>query len=116
MGFHWRLSDIKSPQVSSTFLSIQAYPRNVVVFMVFQFPYEKLGDRSECKMSNWYHCHFHITLLFSFPARSKYLSVFSFFSIVRWVGNIYNGEVLLSFVFIYLSIHFVIYNQSWSNY
>ena len=38
MGFHWSLSDNKSPQVSMTFLSIQADLKNVVVKMVLARP------------------------------------------------------------------------------
>ena len=33
-GFHWHLSDSKSPQVSRNLLSIQAVLNNVVVWMV----------------------------------------------------------------------------------
>ena len=38
-GFHWSLSDSKSPQVSRTLLSILTNHINVVVWMVFTRPF-----------------------------------------------------------------------------
>ena len=45
MGFHWRLSDSKSPQVSRTLLSILAVFTNAVVWMVSTRPPSSKSSR-----------------------------------------------------------------------
>ena len=49
MVFHWSLSDIKSPQVSRTLLSILAVFNNVVVWMVSTLP---LSSKSSSPFNN----------------------------------------------------------------
>ena len=67
---HWILSDIKSSQVSRTFLSFQTDVANAVDWRVpncrldfkSSSPFDQTyGNCSECYNYNWYRCHFHVS-------------------------------------------------------
>ena len=111
MGFHWSLSDSKSPQVSRTLPSILAVRNNVVVWMVSPCP---STSKSSSPFSNplvtvpnapitvgiIVICMFHS---FFYPlARSMYLSFFShsfsFYSVVSGDSKVDNFASSLLFV------------------
>ena len=94
MVFHWRLSDSKSPQVSSTLLSIFAVSNNAVVWMVstraatskssrpFNNP---LVTEPKALITIGIIVTFMFHSFFNSLARSKYLSLFSHsFSFILW--------------------------------
>ena len=104
MGFHWSLSDSKSPQVSRTLLSILAVLNNVVVWMVSTRP---STSKSSSSFSNLLvtvpnppitigiivTCMFHS--FFNFLARSRYLSFFSHsFSFILWSAGTAKSTIL----------------------
>ena len=87
MIFPWSLNDSKSPQVSRIFLWVRSDFNNTVVWMVsVRLPFSK----SSCPLSKplmvvpsapfiiGFTVTFMIHNFFSFLARSKYLSIFSF--------------------------------------
>ena len=116
-GFHWSLSDSKSPRVSRTLLSILAVLNNVVVWMVSTRP---PTSKSSSPFSNplvtvpnapitigiivtsMFHSFFNSL------ARSRYLSFFSYsFSFIPWTAK----STILQFLFFF----FVDYYQVWSS-
>ena len=93
-GFHWRLSDIKSPQVSRTLLSILEVFRNVVIWMVSTQPPTSKSSRSfnnplvtvpKAPITIGIIVTFMFHSFFNSLARSRYLSLFSdSFSFILW--------------------------------
>ena len=110
MVFHRSQSDSKSPQISRTFLSIQANFNIAVIWMVlihsliFNFS-SPLSKPLRVVPSTPITTGITVTLMFhSFldsPARSKYLSYFSlsliFHCVSRWDGKIHNMASSLFF-------------------
>ena len=94
MVFHWRLSDSKSPQVSSTLLSIMTVLNNAVVWMVStQLPTSKsswpfnnpLVTMPKAPITIGIIVTFIFHSFFNSLARSRYLSLFSnSFSFILW--------------------------------
>ena len=88
MVFHWRLSDIKSSQVSRTHLSILAVtvpkaPITIGIIVTFMFH-----------------------SFFNSLARSRYLSLFSHsFSFILWSAGTAKSTIL-QFIIIIIIIHF----------
>ena len=85
MVLHWSLSDIKSPHVSRTLLSILADLGNTVVWMVLFHQQISNFSRPLSKRFGTVIITIGITVIFMFSlffsplARSKYLSLFVFF-------------------------------------
>ena len=121
MVFRWRLSDSKSPQVSTTLLSILAVFNNAVVWMVSTRP---PTSKSSCPFSNplvtvpnvpitiGIIVTFMFDSLFNSLARSRYLSLFSHsFSFILWSAGTAKSTILqISFFFL-----FVDYYSVWSS-
>ena len=87
VGFHWNLSDSKTPRVSTTFLSILADLNNAVVWSFSIFPLisnssipilQSIGNRSKYTNYNWYYCYLRVLQLF-----------FLVFFLVLWPGQIF---------------------------
>ena len=104
MGFHWSLSDSKSPQVSRTSLSILAVLNNAVVWMVSTRP---PTSKSSSSFSNplvtvlnapitsgiIVTCTFHS--FFNSLPRPRYLSFFSqSFSFILWSAGTAKSTIL----------------------
>ena len=119
MVFHWSLSDIKSPQVFRTLLSILAVLNNVVVWMVSTRP---PTTKSSSSFSNplltvpnapitigiIVTCMF--LIFFNSLARSRYLSFFSHsFSFILWSAGTAKLTILkvLFFFFCWLLLGLV---------
>ena len=77
MVFQWSLIDLKSPQVSSTLLSILADLNNTIVligsirslFSDFQSSFQDFGDSCTCANPILYHRHSHVLQLSQFSGR-----------------------------------------------
>ena len=110
--FHWSVSDMKSPQVPRTLLSILAVLNNAVVWMVSTCP---PTSKSSSPFSNplvtvpyaliiigiIVTCMFH-SFFFNSLARTRYLSFFSHsFSFILWSAGTAKSTILhvLSFLF-----------------
>ena len=115
MVFHWSLSDSKSPQVSSTLLSILAVLNNVVVWMVStRLPTSK----SSCLFNNplvtvpkapitiGIILTFIFLSFFNSQARSRYLSFFShsFSFILYSAGTAKSTFLQIPFIIIIITI------------
>ena len=110
MVFHWRLSDSKSPQVSRPILSILAVFINAVVWMVSTQP--------PTSKSSWPFNNSLVTVpkapitigiivtlifhsFFNSLARSRYLSLFQFYSVVSRDSKVHNfADVLILLIII----------------
>ena len=100
MDFHWSLSDSKSPQVSRTLLSILVDLNNAVVRIVsvrlplsiFSRPFiEPLAIVPSARTRICITVTLNFHSFFSFLARSKYLSLFSF-SLIFTPGSAVTGK------------------------
>ena len=93
MVFHWNLSDIKSPHVSRTLLSILAHLNNGVVWifstrlLISQTFYQSFGDCTNRVYYSWYNCHCYVSQFFSIPSKDQVLIIlfasFQLYSVVR---------------------------------
>ena len=117
MVFHWSLSDIKSPQVSRTLLSILAVLNNAVVWMVSSRP---PTSKSSSSFSNSFvtvpnapitigiivTCVFHS--FFQFPSKVEVLillfTFFQFYSVVSWYSKV---DYIASSLFCWLLLSLV---------
>ena len=109
MVFHRHLSDIKSPQVSRTLLSILAVFNNVVVWMVSTRPPTSESSRPfnnpsitvpKAPIDTFMFHSFFISL-----GRSRYLSFFSHsFSFILWLSGTAKSTILQVLFFFLLII------------
>ena len=117
MVFHWRVSDIKSPQVSRTLLSILAVFNNAVFWMISTQPltskfYRPFNNPSvtvpKAPITIGIIVTFMFQSFFSSLARSRYLSLFftffQFLSVVSRDSKIDNFADFLSFFFLLIII------------
>ena len=114
MVFHWSLSDIKTPQVSRTLLSIMAVLNNAVVWMVstrppaskFSSPFSNplvTVPNAPITIGIIVTCMFHG--FFSSLARSRYLSLFSHsFCFILWSAGTAKSTILQVLFFFCLFI------------
>ena len=90
MVFPWCLRDIKSPQVSRNFLSIQSVLNIVIVWIVSTRP---LISKSSSPFNN-HDGHFHVPQFLHFPSKVEVLilhfTFFQFYSVVSQDGKIHN--------------------------
>ena len=112
MVFHWSLSDIKSPQVSRTLLSIMAVLNNAVVWMGSTRPPTSKSSRpfsnplvtvpnAPITIGVIVTCMFHS--FFSSLARSRYLSFFSHsFCFILWSAGTAKSTILQVLFFCWL--------------
>ena len=110
-GFHWRLSDSKSPQVSRTFLSILAVFSHAVVWMVYTRPPTSKSSspfnnplvtvpKAPITFSIIFTFMFHS--FFNSVARSRYLFLFSdSFSFILWSAGTAKSTTLQIFLFFF---------------
>ena len=104
MGFHWSLSDRKSPQFSRTFLSILANLTNAVVWMVAFRPViskssspfiNPLVTVSKAPIISCINVTFMFHSFFNSRARSRYLSFFSLsFNFTMWSARRTKSTIL----------------------
>ena len=119
MVFPWRLSDCKSPQVSS----ILAVFKNVVVWMVstrlptskyarpFNNPFNNPLVGAKRTNHNWYYCHLHILQLFQFSSKVEVLnSFFTFFQFYSVVSRDSKVDNFADFFFLVVD-----YYKVWSS-
>ena len=111
LRFHLRLSDSKSPQVSSTVRSILANLTNAIAWIVstrsiiskssgpFSISLVILVQRSNY---NWYNRHFHLSQCFDSLSKSRYLSLFSLsFNFTVWSIGTIKSTVLHALFFFF---------------
>ena len=113
-GFHWSLSDSKSPQVSRTLLSILAIHNNVVVWMVStRLPTSKSSSPFSNPLVTVPNAPITIGIIvtsmfhsfFNFLARSRYLSFFSHsFSFILWSAGTAKSTILQVLFFLLIII------------
>ena len=114
MVFHWSLSDSKSPQISTTLLSILAVLNNAVVWMVSTRP---PTSKSSSPFSNplvtvpnvlitiGIIVTFMFHSFFNSLARSRYLSLFSHsFSFIPWSAGTAKSTILQVLFFVLIII------------
>ena len=119
MIFHWSLSDIKSPQISRTLLSILADLSNVVVWMASICP---LISEFYCPFTDFWriisrapttigiNVTFMFHILFSSLARSWYLSLLSSsFNFTLWSANTAKSTIWQVLFFCWLQLGLVIW-------
>ena len=104
MVYHWSLSDIKSPRVSRTLLSILAVSNNAVLWMVtirpptskFSSPFNNLlVTVPKVPITVGITVTFMFHTFFNSLARSRYLSFFShYFSFILWSAGTAKSTIL----------------------
>ena len=114
MVFHWSLSDSKSPQVSTTLLSILAVLNNAVVWMVStRSPTSKSSRPLNNPLVTVLKAPITICIIVTFMlhsffnslARSRYLSLFSHsFSFIRWSAATAKSTIWEIFFFLLIII------------
>ena len=118
MGFHWRLNDSKSPQYSTTLLSILAILNNAVVLMVstraptskssrpFNYP---LVTVPKAPITIGIIVTFIFHSFFNSLARSRYLSLFSHsFSFILWSAGTAKSTIIIIIIIIIITIIIII--------
>ena len=119
MVFHWSLSDIKSPQISRTLLSMPAILNNVVVWMVSTRPPTSKSSspfnnplvtvpRAPITIDIIVPCVF--PSFFYSLARSRYLFFFFSFSFILWSAGTAKSTILqiLFFFFFFFFFFFLL--------
>ena len=117
MGFHWNLSDSKSPQVSKTLLSILTDLNNGIVWIVSTRPFiskssspfiNPLVTVPKIPIMIGINVTFMFHIFFNSLVRSKYLFFFSLsFNFTLWLAGIAKStilQVLFVFVVDYLKV------------
>ena len=114
MGFHWSLSDSKSPQVSRTLLSILAVLSNAVIWIVSTRPPNSKSSRSfnnplvivpKAPITIGTIVTFMFHSFFNSRARSMYSSFFSHsFSFILWSAGTAKSTILQILFFFFLLI------------
>ena len=120
MGFHWRLSDSKYPQVSRTLLSILVVFNNAVIWMVStRLPTSKYSRPFSNPLVTVPKAPITIDIIVSFIfysyfnslAMSRYLSLFSHsFSFILWSAGTAKSTILHIFFFLCVD-----YYKVWSS-
>ena len=114
MVFHWSLRDIKSPQVSRTLLSFLGNLNDSVVRMVLALA-KSLGMVSSSPITIGITVNFMFHNFFSFLARSKDVSIFTFSLIFTpWFAGTTKSTIrgVLFWWFFLLSLDLIFWTKS----